>query len=117
MKMKSKDKRSIFDISFLLENNQSGVLEDIEFIATGCSQKTGHVLSKNIQLDDLCVQKSDLVELIKSGYNLPAADEPQKMLLDSTVKKEEKLNTKDSEMDSFRMINLVSKNYNLPKVE
>lgn len=117
-KMKSENKkRSIFDIDFLMAQNNGNILNEVEIISAA-APKTGHVLSKNIELNDVCVPKNDIVDLIKTGYNLPEADEPEKMLSNTRDKKESvELCNESLENAPFRMVNLISGSYRLPEVE
>lgn len=116
--MKSENKkRSIFDIDFLMAQNNGNILNEVEIISAA-APKTGHVLSKNIELNDVCVPKNDIVDLIKTGYNLPEADEPEKMLSNTRDKKESvELCNESLENAPFRMVNLISGSYRLPEVE
>ncbi len=116
--MKSKNKKkSIFDINYLMtQNSTSNILENIELVSENVAN-TGHVLSKNIEFDGICTSKNDMLELIKTGYNLPEADTPENMLMAPPEEKKEKPVKEDSKNDSFKMINLVSKSYNLPEID
>jgi len=108
------DKKSIFDINFLLNKSGSeNILEDIEMLSGAAGSKIGHVLSKNINFDSVSIPKNTMVDLVKSGYNLPEADEPQKMLNSSDKKEEVETNSNDSK---FRMPDLISKSYKLPEI-
>ncbi len=113
--MKSRNsEKSIFDINFLIsQNNLSDSVKDIELVSQNVSR---HVLSQDINTESSKAAKSDMVELIKTGYSLPEADTPENMLCGSSDKKE-KTAGENTEQDTFKIINLVSANYNLPKVD
>ncbi len=116
--MKSENKkRSIFDVEALMaQNNEHNILNDVEMISSSASN-AGHALSKNIELETFA-PKNDMLELIKTGYNLPEADEPEKMLVNNCEKRVSvELCDETLEDAPFRMVNLISGNYRLPEIE
>lgn len=115
MKMKSKNnEKSIFDINILItQDSIPHTVEDIELVSKNSPER--HVLSRNIDIESNNTVKNDMIELIKSGYNLPEADTPENMLCSPDGKKEEKNTNKEA--DSFKMINLISKSCNLPEID
>ncbi len=119
--MKSKDKKSIFDINSkflqnidtLLTAGTQGFLDNIELVSKNTPAE--HALSKNIEFDNIYARKNDMVELVKRGFKLPEADEPERMLASS----EEKIEAKEQntrEENAFKMADLISKSYNLPDI-
>lgn len=114
--MKSgRNEKSIFDINFLIAQYKAPyILKEMELISKNTA---GHALSKDTELKNTYTPKSGMVDLIKTGYSLPEADEPEKMLTTSNDTKKEINSNKEDETDTFKMINLVSTNYNLPKVD
>jgi len=116
--MKSENKkRSIFDVEALMaQNNEHNILNNVEMISSSASN-AGHALSKNIELETFA-PKNDMLELIKTGYNLPEADEPEKMLVNNCEKRVSvELCDETLEDAPFRMVNLISGNYRLPEIE
>lgn len=125
MKSRSEDRRSIFPENFSeMQDIKStaDILGEIELLSSRTGQNERHVLSKDAGLEDRTPERSDIADLIRSGYKLPEVESVEMLLSsDKTVKRAEE-NEASSIRDDFkdapyRMVNLISGSYRLPEID
>jgi len=129
MKSKNESKRSIFpeDLSNLgqipEDYKDNSVFDRIEILSSEILNnpdvRRRYALLRDSGLEEKDLTKSDMISLIKSGYRLPEAKSPEKMLLSSSRADEAEGNeeNKGHERAPYRMVNLISSSFRLPDID
>ncbi len=129
--MKPENKESIFsrDIlhAMIPDSNKDGdlapyakeidILNKIEILSLEADNRTHHALSSKNNFENKITPKNDIIDLVKSGCALPDVDSPEKMLLENNKKQEDNTPSNETEESAYKMVNLISKNYNLPDID
>ncbi len=121
--MKSKDnskqkERSIFPDIMRVEGGARSfnILDEIEILSTKADAENSRIFNKEVP-EGREAAKNSIVDLIKIGYELPNVDAPERMLLDSGISYNLCKEEKEQENTPYKMVNLISKNFRLPKIE
>ena len=125
MKSRSEDRRSIFPEDFsVLQDIQSAadILGEMELLSSRAVQNERHILSRDVELEDRVSERSDIADLIRSGYKLPEVESVEMLLSsDKAMDRAEENETPpggDNFKDApYRMVNLISGSYRLPEID
>lgn len=125
MKSRSEDRRSIFPENFSeMQDIQSAadILGEMELLSSRAVQNERHILSRDAELEDRVSKRSDIADLIKSGYKLPEVESVEMLLssnkaLDRTEENETPSGGDNFKDAPYRMVNLISGSYRLPEID
>ena len=125
MKSRSEDRRSIFPENFSeMQDIQSAadILGEMELLSSRAVQNERHILSRDVELEDRVSERSDIADLIRSGYKLPEVESVEMLLSSDKAMDRAEENETPPSGDNFkdapyRMVNLISGSYRLPEID